>query len=75
MVAPTLLAVATPEQCARWLPPIATGGQLASGKLLAKVTTVGLLTCLVLAPVGVALAFLALTRPGPAPADTTPVAV
>src|SRR5262249_39377121 len=25
VVAPTLLAMATPEQCARWLPPIASG--------------------------------------------------
>jgi alkylation response protein AidB-like acyl-CoA dehydrogenase len=28
VVAPTLLAVATPEQCARWLPPIRTGDEI-----------------------------------------------
>jgi len=28
VVAPTLLAVATPEQCARWLPPIRTGEEI-----------------------------------------------
>jgi alkylation response protein AidB-like acyl-CoA dehydrogenase len=28
VVAPTLLAVATPEQCARWLPPIGTGQEI-----------------------------------------------
>ena len=28
VVAPTLLAVASPEQCARWLPPIASGAEI-----------------------------------------------
>ena len=28
VVAPTLLALATPEQCARWLPPIARGAEI-----------------------------------------------
>ena len=28
VVAPTLLALATPEQCARWLPPLATGDEI-----------------------------------------------
>jgi alkylation response protein AidB-like acyl-CoA dehydrogenase len=28
VVAPTLLAVATPEQCSRWLPPIRTGDEI-----------------------------------------------
>ena len=28
VVAPTLLALATPEQCARWLPPMATGEEI-----------------------------------------------
>src|SRR5262249_12795561 len=28
VIAPTLLAVAPPEQCTRWLPPIATGDEI-----------------------------------------------
>jgi len=65
--------MAVDEQLAADLPPIADGAHQTTSALAAKAATVGLMTCLVLGPVGAAAGVLALAQSG-GPAQTVAAA-